>query len=467
MRFINCCCKKSITVLLTLTVFVSMTGCNLPEEQIIASDKVEQQKETLYQSEQVENSYFENEMNQDNDAESFKYLVLPEDLAKFQNNGGAVVRYGEWTYYWVYHQDSVESAALWSNYDWNAAAENTLVRENIAGVKQELYTGPGFGNIFIVKDRLFLMGKTNDAHADSYIYSLTLTGQNYVDCGLGIVCAADSDAGMIVILDEALDLYLLDVVSGKRTLAAKQAAFLGWEDGSLYYQPHPDVKSESLISMWKLDIESGICSELLSFEDPWRLVHNGISAGETAIRTIQITAEDIFFSCGFYAGSGNVFQGGSVFRYHKGTAKTEAVVTLSFGHIFYYFENAGKNYLLYEGDDFQNMIYSFDESASTETTMQAGTLQEPFSDMMGDYWVYNDMTGKAVLLASRDANQSTTTSVVPNHIACVGDTVYYHLVYSEYDSSISIGWRDGFRREKTEVYRVDLNTMTREHLYTY
>lgn len=45
--------------------------------------------------------------------------------------------------------------------------------------------------------------------------------------------------------------------------------------------------------------------------------------------------------------------------------------------------------------------------------------------------------------------------------------LYFGVEYRVYDEETSVGWRDGYRRLRTEVYRLKIGESTAQMLYSY
>lgn len=53
------------------------------------------------------------------------------------------------------------------------------------------------------------------------------------------------------------------------------------------------------------------------------------------------------------------------------------------------------------------------------------------------------------------------------HLYYADGFVYFDVVFNIYDQGCSIGWRDGYRRLQTDVYRLKLDENVMELLYSY
>ena len=53
------------------------------------------------------------------------------------------------------------------------------------------------------------------------------------------------------------------------------------------------------------------------------------------------------------------------------------------------------------------------------------------------------------------------------HMYYADGFLYFDVVYNLYDIDYSIGWRDGYRRLRTDVYRLQLGGEEAELLYSY
>ena len=64
-------------------------------------------------------------------------------------------------------------------------------------------------------------------------------------------------------------------------------------------------------------------------------------------------------------------------------------------------------------------------------------------------------------------NGGETDLINYDHLYYADGFLYFEVEYNVYDADYAIGWRDGYRRLQTDVYRLKLDGNEAELLYSY
>lgn len=418
-------------------------------------------------------------------------------------------------YYRRYHENSFEEAAMWGNYDSVSGTEKEIVRIDEDGAETVLFIDKGYGDMYLLNDRFYMteMATRNEDGAvyhQKRLYSVDMQGEDRIDYGYGGIFAIDETRNIIVmeiIEEEGFCYYALNYKTGekKRMLPSEDdySHYIGaYRDGWLYYE-RINWSDAGVFELWAVSVEGerrkiiAIASEL-----------NQRSVGfKEHIQNIKADGERIYFIVGGYDGSAGEFQGGKLISIKPDGTDYKAVETP--GDTYYVSHDNGKTFLYFPrffmpvADDVQEcdtMVWDMEEdicylSDFPQTFIQsydwcaerickydsdyAGVLFEP-SFYYDDIYTYEvniyaipDDSGRIVRVAMNlgayidKYEDGEVDRAAYKDIYYADGVLYFRVEYSVYDEDTSIGWRDGYRRLRSDVYRLKTGESTAKLLYSY
>lgn len=384
-----------------------------------------------------------------------------------------VVEYQGNAYYWQYQADSVASEGLFSYYPYRSGVENQLVCRSADGTVTPLYTGAGFGDMLLLHDRLYFSDNQT-------LYSIQLDGSGLQSVENVTLEAADPDNDRIILSSGTSDAPMLESMDaqGNRTPLA-EGAFLTLQNGVVYYQLPRATGDNVELGSIHTDGSGQLLLASSPLDDTW---------GYGGIEGIQILGDTVYYSCGVYSGTANIWQGGFIASVKTdGTGYrvlTEDVLEAAFS-VFLSDETPVLRWSNsdYYGDprqgDSLSACMDLETMTITGSPFPNGSFQEAVTDTAHDVWIYADTSGTPIqLLDSEEGYESLGSypsgsqddgkewkEIAEN--CYTGNFFYFSVTTSTYDSTLDVGWRSGFRRELTQWYRKDLSTGEVQLLYDY
>lgn len=380
---------------------------------------------------------------------------------------GAVVQVNGAAYGLRYDCGSFEAGGLWGSYAALPDTENQLVRYEDTGREALLCSGPWFGPLWVLGDRLVAERVTEEGTG---LVCLSLSGEVLWNCEgeNAAVQAADQARGLLICSD-GWTVFSLDG-EGNRTDLGESVRFLAYEDGVLYVQDAAR-RDEAILRRLTLD---GQRTELARVT-----VEYGGNSGPT-ITQVEPAGDMAYFLYGSYDGTANVFQGGYLAAVSlDGSGCRELAETVS--DKFFLREKNGCVTLLYppadqqvwDGETALELNPATGEITETEKPVWFQPVGVPFAD--GDaIRMVTDRTGATVTLAE-DLRFPATAYDGENpkpwreirDIAVTDEWLWYTLEVGRWSEEYSIGWRDGYERVLTQACRMPLAGGGTEVLYEY
>ena len=402
------------------------------------------------------------------------------------NNGGKAVRYEGYDYYWRYSSESWSDTGLFAYYTGIQDTENQMVRRTPEGAEEVLFSAVGYGDIYILGDRMYL---TEDG--DSRLYSVKMDGSGRKDYGWCKVCGADETAENLLVLDSSAEdgstwLALIHKDGGKEQI---QNGSWNYVDtiGSYAYFSDYDYDTERLtLSRYKVDGTEEV-------QEMDRITLNNSDALQY-VAVLQVTAleDTIYYSYGSYAGTGLFFQEGGINSVRMDGSGAQVCVAQ--GEITaqdFQVTNEDGDVRIYYADDSIStgslIGYWDDEAYEGSIVKNLSTGQTGRSDFClsrpGSY-VYlegeiamleeNQAAYRTVLSKDRasafgcsDFDSEDSSITIIRDLENVGDCAYFAVEKSVRDKQEDMGWRPGYRRENTDCYRMNLEDGRLELLYSY
>ena len=357
-------------------------------------------------------------------------------LTGFDDSGSAHPTYANETYAWEYTKKSLKTTALFANYDYVTCDANQLVKTDANGKRTVIYQGNGYGNLWIVNERMYLYRNNSKENKERELFSLNMQGKDEHAYGDYEVHAV-YDKYLVLTNSEETEIYVMNTEAGKIQLLEKDAQYLYTDGDTVYFTEHPkDTDKHIVLASVKLDATERCRLADVRKEDVNQIIQ---TSANLYINCVQAVQDTVYFSCGTYGGSASVYQGGVLAKVKKD------------GSNFKVLGEAPINFTVYE----------------TGEIMKYGRINQPFQDDNGNIWIYKNNAREKLIVNGEDYNRRSTVDeyVDIRNVDVQKDVVYFSVNYSVPDESVSIGWRTGYRLQSSVYYRKNLKTGISEKLY--
>lgn len=357
-------------------------------------------------------------------------------LTGFDDSGSAHPTYANETYAWEYTKNSLKTAALFANYDYVTCDANQLVKTDANGKRTVIYQGNGYGNLWIVNERMYLYRNNSKENKERELFSLNMQGKDEHAYGDYEVHAV-YDKYLVLTNSEETEIHVMDTETEDILLLETDAQYLYTDDDTVYFTEHPkDTDEHIVLASVKLDATERCRLADVRKEDVNQIIQTSTNL---YINCVQVVKDKVYFSCGTYGGSASVYQGGVLAKVKKD------------GSNFKVLGEAPINFTVYE----------------TGEIMKYGRINEPFQDDNGNIWIYRNNAREKLIVNGEDYYRRSTVDeyVDIRNVDVQKDVVYFSVNYSVPDESVSIGWRTGYRLQSSVYYRKNLKTGISEKLY--
>lgn len=357
-------------------------------------------------------------------------------LTGFDDSGSAHPTYANETYAWEYTKNSLKTAALFANYDYVTCDANQLVRTDANGKRTVIYQGNGYGNLWIVNERMYLYRNNSKENKERELFSLNMQGKDEHAYGDYEVHAV-YDKYLVLTNSEETEIHVMDTETEDILLLETDAQYLYTDDDTVYFTEHPkDTDEHIVLASVKLDATERCRLADVRKEDVNQIIQTSTNL---YINCVQVVKDKVYFSCGTYGGSASVYQGGVLAKVKKD------------GSNFKVLGEAPINFTVYE----------------TGEIMKYGRINKPFQDDNGNIWIYRNNAREKLIVNGEDYYRRSTVDeyVDIRNVDVQKDVVYFSVNYSVPDESVSIGWRTGYRLQSSVYYRKNLKTGISEKLY--
>lgn len=357
-------------------------------------------------------------------------------LTGFDDSGSAHPTYANETYAWEYTKNSLKTAALFANYDYVTCDANQLVKTDANGKRTVIYQGNGYGNLWIVNERMYLYRNNSKENKERKLFSLNMQGKDEHAYGDYEVHAVH-DKYLVLTNSEETEIHVMDTETEDILLLETDAQYLYTDDDTVYFTEHPkDTDEHIVLASVKLDATERCRLADVRKEDVNQIIQTSTNL---YINCVQVVKDKVYFSCGTYGGSASVYQGGVLAKVKKD------------GSNFKVLGEAPINFTVYE----------------TGEIMKYGRINKPFQDDNGNIWIYRNNAREKLIVNGEDYYRRSTVDeyVDIRNVDVQKDVVYFSVNYSVPDESVSIGWRTGYRLQSSVYYRKNLKTGISEKLY--
>ncbi|MCR0233362.1 hypothetical protein MKC95_11355 [[Clostridium] innocuum] len=357
-------------------------------------------------------------------------------LTGFDDSGSAHPTYANETYAWEYTKNSLKTAALFANYDYVTCDANQLVKTDANGKRTVIYQGNGYGNLWIVNERMYLYRNNSKENKERELFSLNMQGKDEHAYGDYEVHAVH-DKYLVLTNSEETEIHVMDTETEDILLLETDAQYLYTDDDTVYFTEHPkDTDEHIVLASVKLDATERCRLADVRKEDVNQIIQTSTNL---YINCVQVVKDKVYFSCGTYGGSASVYQGGVLAKVKKD------------GSNFKVLGEAPINFTVYE----------------TGEIMKYGRINKPYQDDNGNIWIYRNNAREKLIVNGEDYYRRSTVDeyVDIRNVDVQKDVVYFSVNYSVPDESVSIGWRTGYRLQSSVYYRKNLKTGISEKLY--
>lgn len=357
-------------------------------------------------------------------------------LTGFDDSGSAHPTYANETYAWEYTKDSLKTAALFANYAYVSCDANQLVQTDANGKRTVIYQGNGYGNIWIVNERMYLYRNNSRENKERELFSLNMQGKDEHAYGDYEVHAVN-DKYLVLTNREETEIHVMDTETEDIQLLEADAQYLYTDGDTVYFTENPKDTGEHIaLASVKLDATERHRLADVKKEDIKQPVQ---TKALLVINCVQVVQDTVYFSCGTYGGSASVYQGGVLAAIKKD------------GSDFKILGEAPINFAVLESGEI----------------MKYGRMNQPFEDDNGNIWIYRNNAREKLITNGKDYHRRSSENeyVDIRNVDVQKDVVYYNLNYSVPDDSISVGWRTGYRLQSSVYYRKNLKTGIAEKLY--
>lgn len=446
-------------------------------------------------------------------------VVYTDDLSLLDQMGQTDYSYayrnGD-VYYRQYHKDSYEEGALWGNYRATAGTDKEIVRINADGEKTVLFHDKGYGDIYLMGERFYMTDLVTRKDEDwewtcTNVYSVDMQGENRIDYGEnGSICFVDRDSNSIVmefyVEDTAKKVFtVLNAADGEQTAlpvdTADYCCFWDYHDGWCYFE---EDTGDGLYRIVAVSLE-GERREIIALTS-----HTEEEYGyREYICDLRVEGERIYIVFGGYAGSGNFYQGGGILTTKLDGSDYRAIESTE--DRFYVRQEQGRPLLYYPHHGYDDGEQAADSENDYETTvwdvernitypcefpvqlinsldrqLVIGELERISNPICvyqrstggTDFYALPDDSGRIVRAVMRIDEDITPLEGMSapggeeyeidyQHLFYADGYLYFEAEFNVYDMEYAIGWRDGYRRIQTDVYRRRLADGEMELLYSY
>ncbi len=410
--------------------------------------------------------------------------IVPElwnESETAENNGGNVVRYKGNTYYWKYSGASFYSPGTFAYYPYIQETANELICRRKDGSEEVLLTAKGNGPIFITGERIYLQSD------GANLFSVNLDGSGRAEHGTFEPWAADEKSGTLIGRRSYADgggVALLKADHTLETITDTGYTFLGTIDGYCYYTS-AEYQDMPQFTLYRVSLDGSQVEELDSVTK---------DAGEAmGLDVCQIAklGNTIYYSYGFYAGTGGYFQDGGINCVDIDGSNKK--VCVEYGSLraeeFMVEEKDGQALVYYIGDEnvmgsyvgyWDDYPYNncFVKNMADSTVQQSkfplsspGTYVCIGGDILlagNNTTVYTEAIPKEAGFGFIDSpTGSEEELVLISSLDVVEGELFFTVDWSRRSRENDFGWRPGYIRDHSAFYTMKIGDKKAEEIYSY
>lgn len=409
--------------------------------------------------------------------ESPERVILP--LVNFDeviNNGGKFVGFNENIYYWNFNENSLGTDGVVGNFEMNKEVKNQLMCRTTSGKETVVCEDVSTGTIFISGNIIYYeQTYANWAACDmegnpaGTYPSITICG---ADVGRGLVVGTSYENGLTVISSQGT----------VTTVAGTDAAYIGINDGILYYETTTDSTTLNIFA-YDLDKKTSVNMGSITTDDLALDYLPGIWSVDSIF-----DENCMYLLVGCYQGTGLFFEG-CVYRINYEGGMKKVVSYAVFPKIYLEIKENGERILYYNdteaysnvghGDSYVSngvKALNLETGAVSETDLvlshvnDAVRLGDGIQSLLGNDAVYTEIVSPELLerMKYSDLNEEISgQAILIRDLDIVGNMAYVTLGRMYEDSTLSVGWRTGYRRDSFETFAVEIGTTKAVKLDTF
>ena len=292
----------------------------------------------------------------------------------------------------------------------------------------------------------------------------------------------DAESHTVICSSDESGLFGITPEGERITFAPVYAEFLGVHGLELYY----GIRAENKMEFYSIRTDGLDEQKIGEVEIP------NAAMGEISIGDALVEEEGIYLSCGIYGGTGMTFFGGGIYRIdYDGEVETLAEprqAEVNFPKL--YLKKNGEDAVLYfyTGDGYANAgfwdswvsedVYGIDlndgtihpETFTLSNIGDAVCMNGGVSTLMDESGEYTEILSadEAIQLGYTDlGGHSGEGETFVRYLDIVDDMAYFTITKITEDSSSSVGWRTGYRRDVMKTYATQIGSGEFELLYEY
>ena len=392
------------------------------------------------------------------------------DDAAVMNNGGRFVSYNGSVYYWRFAPGSISQTGVLGSFTQVEGVSNTLVCRNANGEETELIQDTGTGPLFISGGRIYYE-KGYSSWGVCQLDGQPVTSYDSVN-----VLEALQQQEAVVAQDYSKGIFVIAADGSETVLAPAEASYIGISDGSMYY----GIAADNRMDVYCIGLDGGNQAAIGSI-----VMSQDYGNFEIlSIGDVLMQDDGIYFTCGFYGGTGNFFSAGGIYRIgYDGSFSTlldpSGPQQVNFPKIYIQQTDGASTLYYYSGDGYSN-AGSWDGWVSenvygviqeTGETAPSSFVLSDIGDIVcmdGSIQTLTDNSGQYKVVLSQEAGASLGYTDIGGHsgngeifvadLDLVDDTAYFTITKMTEDPSVSVGWRTGYSRDSMKTYMTRLGT---------
>ena len=392
------------------------------------------------------------------------------DDAAVMNNGGRFVSYNGSVYYWRFAPGSISQTGVLGSFTQVEEVSNTLVCRNANGEETELIQDTGTGPLFISGGRIYYE-KGYSSWGVCQLDGQPVTSYDSVN-----VLEALQQQEAVVAQDYSKGIFVIAADGSETVLAPAEASYIGVSDGSMYY----GIAADNRMDVYCIGLDGGNQAAIGSI-----VMSQDYGNFEIlSIGDVLMQDDGIYFTCGFYGGTGNFFSAGGIYRIgYDGSFSTlldpSGPQQVNFPKIYIQQTDGASTLYYYSGDGYSNTgswdgwvsenVYGM--NLETGETAPSSFVLSDIGDIVcmdGSIQTLTDNSGQYKVVLSQEAGASLGYTDIGGHsgngeifvadLDLVDDTAYFTITKMTEDPSVSVGWRTGYSRDSMKTYMTRLGT---------
>jgi hypothetical protein len=367
------------------------------------------------------------------------FNLYPERVA---NNGGRYVKRDGAVYFRDYAEDA-------GDVPYTLPGETTSVmrRLNADGAVSAVFADNGSGGIFIYDngaDAFFILNREAGLGEDedaAGIYGVTLSGDQFWQIGQGNAFAVDSERGVIIAATERGGLSAIDVFTHEATPLLESLCIpLAYdpEDGMVYYSDFTG-EEETLCSV---ELSGGWRSTLLKASEVAGVLEDA-SAGSIEYKSPRFTANSVWVYAAYYEGNLGYLGDSALLEIQKDGSGFRVEPNPRVSDWF----GVGKPFSAWSESPFRGVVGGDTEESAT------GYYLADAEGMLTEILTESDLA--EVGLAEGEYYGEEDYAVLKD-MEFVDGALFFTVETGTRNREEDIGWRYGYLREISSVYRKDL-----------